>query len=389
MKKVLMFFVLILLFKAEAQSGSVFPNIQKADTLYEIGDYSNAIAQYKQLTFESSIAAKIAKAYEALGNVPEALHYYEKAASESESTGRQKENIRIKLDFAKLLAQSSKYKKADSIFRRLTDEFPNNPNFIYQRALIKEALNDSTAIEYFKQVFLLDTNHIKSVYKIGRNYIENRKFMESELFVNKGLSVDSTSTRFLNLLALKQFYTKDCHAAISTYNRLISLEENNIQIHENLASCYSYTNQFEKSLDQYKILLQEFDDKNPKWHVGIATLYRSLKEYKKAERHMNIAIALQEIPLSESYLELAAIYKGKGDYKSELKVLKSALLNNPSNEMALFRMAVAADNYFADKKVVLRYYEDYLKKYSKNGRMRNLSKQRVADLKKELHFSIH
>lgn len=381
MKRVVIFLILMLLFKAEAQTVSALAISKKADSLLEIGDYGNAIVQYNWLSFDPSITAKIAKAYEALGNISQALNYYDKSISEG------KGNIRTRFDFAKLLAQSSKYKKADSIFRILTEEFPNNPNFIYQRALIKEAQKDSTAIEYYKQVYLLDTNHINSVYKISRNYIENRKFIDSEPFINKGLSEDSTSIRFLTLQALKQFYTKDCHAAISTYNKLINFGESTIQLHENLASCYSYTNQFEKAVSQFEILLEEYDNKNPKWHSEIASLYRNLNDYENAEQHFNIAISLQELPLSESYLELATIYNRKKDYKSEMRVLKSSLSNNPNNEIALYRIAVAADNYFVNKNTVLRYYEDYLKKYSKDGRMRNLAKQRVADLKKELHFA--
>lgn len=367
----------MLLFKAEAQSVSALTISKKADSLFEIGDYNKAIPYF----LGTNRFREVAKSYEAVGNNVEAREYFKKALFENNA------NPKTKFEYARLLVRLSKYKEADSILQNLQSRFPKNPNFVYERGLVKESQKDSTAIEYYKQVYLLDTNHINSVYKIARNYIENRKFVKSEPFINKGFSADSSSTRFLTLLALKQFYTKDCHEAISTYNKLIRFGESNIQIHENLASCYSYTNQFEKALSQFEILLEEYDDKNSKWHIEIAGLYRSLKEYKKAELHLNIAIALQEIPLSDSYLELAKIYKGEGDYKSELRVLKTALSTNPNNEMALFRMAIAADNYFENKKVVLRYYEDYLKKYSENGRMRNLAQQRAADLKKELHFA--
>lgn len=390
MKKITLLFIIMLSFKAGAQSASASFILKKADSLYEIGDYSNAVEHYKKVTIESAPATKIAKAYVAIGNVPQALVYYEKAIlNVNPSKNIEKDYIQIKFDFAKLLGQSSRFQKADSLFKKLSEQFPNNPSFLYQRALMMEAQNDPTAIKLYKQVFVLDTNHINSVYKIARNYIENRKFEESEPFVNKGLSVDSTSARFLTLHALKQFYKNDYHDAIAIYNRLIDIDESNIQIHENLASCYSYTYQFEKALSQLEILLKEFDDKTPKWHVEIAKLYSSLKDYPNAKRHMDIAIALQEIPLSDSYLELATIYKRNKNYKNEMNALKTALTNNPKNEIALFRIAVSADNYFADKKVVLNYYEEYLQKYSETGRMRNLAKLRVSDLKKELHFTNH
>ncbi|WP_026451259.1 tetratricopeptide repeat protein [Aequorivita capsosiphonis] len=388
MKKAIILLALFISFKAGAQSASASSVLQNADSLYEIGDYSNAIKHYKKVTMDAAIATKIAKAYVAIGNIPKALHYYEQAISETNPPGKERKgDIQLQFEYAKLLGQSLKYQKADNIFKNLTNEFPSNPNFIYQRALLKEAQNDSTAIEAYREVYRLDTNHINAAYKIARNYIENRRFLDAEIYINKGLAVDSSSVRFLTLRGLKQFHTKDCPAAIATYQRLSALGESNIQIHENLAFCYSYTNQFEKALEEYKILLNKFDDKNPKWHLEVAKVYRSLKEYEEAQRHINIAIALQEIPLSDMYLEMASIYNWKQDYKKEMEALKAAFRNNPLNEMALYKLAVAADNYFADKKTVLLYYQNYLKQFSENGRMRNLAKQRVSDLKKELHFA--
>lgn len=358
MKKLVLFFIIILSLKAESQTVSALNVSQKAGSLYSL-----------------------AKENEVIGNVSKALYYYEKATSEG------KENIALKFDYSKLLAQSSKFQKADSIYKKLIVQFPNNPNFLYQWALLKEAQNDSTAIQAYKKVYSLDSNHINSLYKIARNYIENRKFIVAESFIDKGLNKDSSSLRFLYLLALKQFYTKECHDAIATYNKLIGLDESNIQIRENLALCYSYTNQFEKSLDQYRLLFEKFDDQNAKWHIEVAKLYRSLNDSENSEHHFNIAIGLQEIPLAESYMEMAKLYKWKREYKEEMKALKRALINNPNNEMALYSLAVVADNYFADKEIVLDYYEDYLKKYSEIGRMRKLAKQRTNDLIKELHFS--
>lgn len=385
MKKALILIVLLLSFKVGAQSASTSSVLQKADSLYGIGDYSNAIQHYKILTIDSAIAFKIAKAYVAIGNISQALNFYEQAISETDLPG--KEHIQLKFEYAKLLGQSLKYQEADSILKTLTLEFPSNPNFIYQSALLKETQNDSTAIDAYKQVFRLDPNHLNAVYKLARNYIENRKFIAAETYINKGLAVDSNSIRFLTLRGIKQFHLKDCHAAIATYQTLLSLGESNIQILENLANCYSYTNQFEKALEHYNLLIEDFDNKNPKWHIKVARLYRSLNQYENAKRHLDIAIEIQEIPLGNTYLELALIYKREGDYKQEMKALKAAINLAPLNEMAYYNLAVAADNYYRDKKTILLYYQDYLKHYSEKGRMRSLAKQRVADLKKELHFA--
>ncbi|QAA82618.1 tetratricopeptide repeat protein [Aequorivita sp. H23M31] len=376
MKNLLLPFFLTFILNAQAQTSSYLVIAKIADSLYEIGEYNKAIPYFRKI----GNYQKIANSYEALGNYSDARKYSEKALSGDES------NPKTQYDYAKFLVRLSNYKIADSILEILQNKFPSNSNFVYERGLIKEVQKDSTAIDLFLQAHQMDSNNLNAIYKIARNYIKNRKFKEAEPFIERGLSVDKNSSRFLTLLAIKDFYTEKFHEAISTYTILISKGESYPSLHENLARSYSQTNQFEKALEQYKILLQKFDDKNPKYHHEVGVLYRSMQEYEKAERHFNIAIGLLETPLSNEYYELSKLYGWNKNSKNEMYALRKAIANNPNNEQAYYHLAVAADNYFKDKKTVLGYYENYLKKYGETGRMRNLVKQRISDLKMELHF---
>src|SRR5690606_14337299 len=262
---------LILLYKAEAQSVSALADSKKADSLYEIGAYNMAIPYFKEIRN----FIKIAKSYEAIGNNSEAERYFQKALSEHG------DNPRISFEYAILLSKLSRYKRADSILQNLQLRFANNPNFVYERGLIREAQNDSTAIEFFRQAYKIDANNINANYKIARNYIENREFQEATSFIEKGLTLEKNSSRFLTLRALNEFYTKEFHEAIASYSQLIFRGESYVSLHENLAKSYSQTNQFEKALEQYKILLQQFDDQKPKWHHEVAILYRAMRAYNK------------------------------------------------------------------------------------------------------------
>lgn len=377
MKNSLIPIFLLLFFIAEAQSVSVLTVTKKGDSLFEIGEYNKAIPYF----LEANRFREAAKSYEAIGSNTEAQKYFNRALSEKSA------NPKTEFEYAKLLVRVSNYKQADSILQNLQFRFSSNPNFVYERGLVKEFQKDSTAIELFLQVHKMDENNINATYKIARNYVENRKFKEAVPFIEKGLTLDKSSSRFLTLRALKEFYTQEFHEAIATYNLLISKGDSYVSLHENLASAYSNTMQFEKALDQFRILLQKFNDQNPKWHHEVGVLYRTNSEYDKAERHFNIAIGLLETPLSNEYFELFKIYSRKKDYKNEMDALRKALSNSPNDEMALYYLAVAADNYFKDKKSVLGYYENYLKQFGDTGQMRNLAKQRVSDLKKEIHFS--
>lgn len=377
MKEIILLLFLILFYKAEAQSVSNVAISEKADSLYEMGEYNKAIPLFKEVNrFQ-----QVAKSYEAVGNYKRAKEYYINAISENQK------NSKLALEYSKLLIRMSDYKQADSILQNLQSKYPKNPNLFYERGLINEIQNDSSAIQLFLKVYELDKNNINASYKIARNYIENRKFEDAEPFLDKALNLNPNSSRFLTLLALKQFYTHEYHDAIATYSLLVAQGDSYISLHENLATSYTQTLQEEKAMQQYNILFRKFDDQNPKWHHNVALLFRSMKEYDKAKKHLNIAIGLLETPLSKEYLELSYIYAGNAEYKNEMSALRKALVNNPNNEIAQYNLAVASDNYFKDKKTVVGYYENYLIKFGETGRMRLLAKQRLSDLKKELHFS--
>ncbi|WP_313112935.1 tetratricopeptide repeat protein [Aequorivita sediminis] len=363
-------------FLTKAQSVSVLTDSNKGDSLFTIGEYNNAIPYF----LKANRFRDAAKSYEKIGSYSSAEHYYKKTITKNNS------NPVPEFEYAKMLVKISNFKLADSILQNLHSRFPNNPNFLYERGLVKELQNDSTSIDLFLQVYSMDKGNINASYKIARNYVENRKFAEAVPFIENGLLVDKNSSRFLTLRALKEFHTKEYHKTIDTYNILISNGHSYISLHENLADAYTQTMQFEKAIDQYSILFKNYDDQNPKWHHEVAILYRAMKEIEQAKKHLNIAIGLLETPLSNEYLELATIHKREGDYKNEMAALKKALANNPYNEMALYNLAVAADNYYKDKKTILKYYENYLNQFGEKGIMRNLGKQRISDLKKEIHF---
>ena len=378
MNKILFIIVLISIIKAEAQDVSA---LAIGDSLYGVGDYNKAIVMYNKIPDTNDKEIKLAKAYEAIGNTSQAEMYYKMYLEKNPNT------ILAKYDYGKLLFNSGDLMRADSIFVKLSESNSNNPNFYFYRGLVREELKDTTAINFFLQAYTIDNNHQNALYKIAKLYLENREFTIATPYIEKGLKTDANSVRFITLNALKNYHIKEYHNAIAAYLKLIELKQSNTQLHENLAISYHKTNQFEKAIDQFTILINSYDDKNPSYHYNLGKVYMSLREYEKAKRHIEISIILQDIPLDEEYITLSYIYDREKKYKEEMEVLEKALKENPNNEIAKYRLAVAADNYFKDKETVLRYYNAYLDIYRETGKMREIVKQRVSDLKKELHFT--
>ena len=375
MNRILFFLLIITFFEAEAQSSSA---LTVGDSLYALGDYNKAIKAY-QLAENSN--AKIASCYETIGLETKALTYYKKAIAQNPRA------VLAQFKYAKLLFKMGHYKSADSVFVHLKNGSPKNPALPYYIGLIREKMKDTMFFHHFKRALELDDNHQNSLYKLAKYYTEKRQFETAAAYTSKGLSINSESIRFLNLEALRSFYSKDYHAALEAYKKLLTLNQSNEQLHENLGISFQKTNQFEKAIEQFTILINTFDDKRPKWHYLIGKTFMSIKEYEKAQHHIEIAIALRELPLDEEYFMLSYVFRSKKDHESQMKALEKAILENPDNQQANYFLATAADNYFKDREVVIEYYERYLKRFGDQGNYSEYAKIRIKDIKEAMHFN--
>jgi Flp pilus assembly protein TadD len=378
MNKILALLLIIFSFKASSQVNEA---LTVADSLYALGDYSNAIRVYKKTDPSEKQLLYIAKSYGALGNKISSLEYYDQYILKYSAGSA------VQYEYAKLLANTGANKKADSIYKDLISKHPLNPNYYFQRGLLFEKKQDSIAHELFLQTFTLDSTHLNAAYKIAKYQLTKRKFEEAQYCIDLGLKNNPISRKFLNLKALLLYYTKDFHGAISAYQVLIEQQVNNVQLHEHLAFSYGKTYQFVKAIEHFTILINEYDDKKPSYHYNIGKSFMGLANFEKGRHHVEMSIALQEIPLDAQYLTLAISYSRQGKFKETMRYLRKALEENSENEFALYQLAVAADNYYTDEESVMLFYENYIKRYLKDGSYLKLAQSRVSEIKKELHFN--
>jgi len=372
MRKILIVIILIS-YKAEAQSSA----LAVADSLYALGNYSKAISVY-QKTPKNSL--KIAKCYEALGNLTKAVDFYKAALQENS-----KSTI-IQYNYAKLLMRARKFESADTLIRKLIQQQPSNPNFVYQYGLLLEKVNDTTSNKQFARAVALDANHQEATYKLARYLTTKRQFAKAKPLLEKALTTNPESFRFLTLQALNYFYTEYYHDAITIYEKLQTLGPTNEQMLENLALCYRGTNRFPDAIETYTILINTIDDKRSKWHLGLGQSYLALREYEKAKRHIEISMALKDLPLEPEYWSLYQMYSRQKKYKEQIDVLKLIIKENPRNERAHYFLAAATDNFFKNKEEAIPYYEKYLKTFGEKAVFANYAKQRISDIKTKAHF---
>ena len=369
---------MLLVFKVGAQT----PTLAIADSLYAVGNYPEAIQlleNFQQKTEASQL--RLAKAYVASGKLDSAINTYKAVLQKNPN------KVLTAMEYGEVLVKEGELNAADSLFNILATTYPENAGFQFQLATIKEKQRDSTYIGFLERAIALDPTHQQALYKLAKNALSFREFKTSEKLALQGLRSNPNNASLLSILAQTYFNENSYVLAISPLEKLLELGQGNEFVHSKLGFCYYHQYNFEDAVAQYNLALG-FEDRNSDTHYNLGKLYARLGDLKKSETHLLMALLIKKQPVDAEFLSLALTYKLQGDHEKSLQYFNSALEENPNNERALYERAIAADNYFKDKKSVLNYYEAYLSKYSKkgNGELVYLAEIRIKDIREELHL---
>jgi len=363
--------------------GAQTPTLIIADSLYAVGNYSEAIQDLENIEEKSeAVYSRLAKSYVGKGDLSSALKNYRTVLDKNPN------KVLTAMEYGEVLIKAGKLKSADSLYINLSTSYPKNASFQFQLGTIKERQNDSTAIEYWQNTIALDKTHQQALYKLAKYELSRRNFPLAEKLSLQGLEANSSNASLLSILAQTYFNENSFVLAIPSFEKLLDLGQGNEFVHSKLGFCYYNQYNYEDAVTQYLMALN-YEDRNSDTHYNLGKLYAKLGDLKKSETHLLMALLIKKQPVDAEFLSLALTYKLQEDYKKALQYFNSALEENPDNERALYERAIAADNYFKDKKAVLNYYQAYLGKYSKNGNSEliYLAEIRIKDIKEELHLN--
>ncbi|TPV31800.1 tetratricopeptide repeat protein [Paucihalobacter ruber] len=371
MYNILQFFILVLCVSLHAQDAVM----QKADSLMALGNYSKAIELYKTHENPTTVNQKIASAYEAIGNYNQAAQYYQFAIN------NQPENTLLNYQYGKLLSKIKKYPEAKTVFSDLVNKDPKNPNFLFELGLLYEKTNDTLTLPTFQEVFKLDNNHQKAIFKIARNHLVKRRHDSVSFYVDNGLKTYPENLELISLKAQNYYWLQQYENAINWFEKLIDLGESSQQIHEMLSFAFKENYDYDLAIKQLEIALK-YDPKNADNLFRVGQYYHKLSDNENAEKYMNAALLLMDQPLDKEYRELAVVYNFQKKYAEAIQVLNKSIKENPDNEYTHFILAYTKETYYADLQSKIEVYNKYLEKFP-NGQFKPMVERRMADLKKE------
>jgi tetratricopeptide (TPR) repeat protein len=375
--KILIFLFSIAATKAEAQTSA----LAIADSLYAVGNYSEAIKELRKAPLSVETELKLARVQKAKGNISAALDTYKKVLQ------KEPERILAAVEYAKLLSASGELEAADSLFSLLVEKDRMNPNFHYQLGLVKEKLKDSTAIKHYQTTVAFNATHQKGLEKLARYNLAKGKLIKTEILCKQGLKANPSNVTLISLLAQAFYHMKEYELAIAEFEKLVALGAANVFVHTKIGTAYAHLEKYNQAIAHFNSAL-EYDDENHATHYSLAKLYALTGDYKNSEGHLLTAILLKAVTLDEEFTSLGLTYKLLEKPKEALDSFSKAVEENPDNERAMFERAIAADSYYKELETRMRYYKAYLDRFEENGN-RNLvllATRRIKDIREEIHM---
>ena len=386
MKNLFLWMLLILISKAGAQT----PASAVADSLYAVGNYSKALSAYTQNPESAVNQLQIARSYKGLGNKAKALKAYEtslKMNSEQPITAT---------EYGKMLLTRNKFLQADSIFDLLTARYPDNPEYYYQhgRALRKLKRDTTVSKEAFEKRYVtafakavsLDSTHLKAIGQLALYHLQQSDYPEVEKLCFKALESDPENIEIINLLA-QNFYNRGFYTeAVDWFEKLVELGQKSVFIHEKLGYGYYQERMYELAIEQYNILLEYDDEHYGTYHI-LAKLYNHIKDKEKAIEASEKALYFKDLPLDDVYMTLGATYRLHKQWPEAIEQFQLAIKENSSEGNAYHNIAICADNYYKDKRAVVKLYEQFISKFKVSSKYRysiKLAEERVKILNREI-----
>ena len=352
-----------------------------ADSLYSIGNYTNAINYYAKVG-STNASLQIARTYNAIRN-------YDKAIIQYEAVIKSDRKSQIpKYELGKLYLKTKKALKAKFLFEDLVVENSNNPEYYYYLANSLFDLDSvPKSMQIFKKAITIDSTHLRSIYEVSKFYTTIQERDSVVKYVAKGLQFYHEDVSLINLKAIALYNNDEYLAAIPLFEKLIELKEEKPYIFERLANAYFKVEQLEKAKANYKKLLA-FDKEKSSALFSLGNVFWKQQQLDSAAVYIQKSIDVQLVILDKEYQALGRLASEQKDYKLALKYYKLAYEQDPSNVNYYYQICLVSDYYYKDPLVKLNNYEQLIAIYGdKKAYFSDYAKRRISELKEEIHFA--
>jgi tetratricopeptide (TPR) repeat protein len=280
--------------------------------------------------------------------------------------------------------QEANYKAAQACYQKLI-EIDSTNSYYFKRNGYMEIRHGRllSAVVSFLRAHALNESDIEVIDQLCNLYLALNSLESVGTMLEKGLRLDPDNIKLLYNKARLHQKQKDHPTVIQSIERAMALGDTSDYYQMMLGVAYINVDSVDRAVFHLEsIVAREKDSEHTHHYLGLA--YRSKGNLKKSVEHFEKAV---EKGVSSS---IGAYHADLAMALEEDKQLKKAITHYQKayefsgDKKVLFQLARANDLYYKDKRMALRYYEEYLN--SKHGEYFDYTQQRVRQLKEALHF---
>jgi len=381
MKKLFLVYGLCMsVFFAEAQIDSLK---ESALDLYNIQDYSTALNLFEKcLAIDSSDIVCYEKAGLAaykLGEIPKARTYFltlEKVDTLSRLARTQ---------LATIYEQEHNTPKAIKYYNKLNKMFPDNA--IYYRKLAQQYYSAGLQIDAFKfyaEAYKRNPRDLFTIKGISEMFLNNKQYTDADNLLRAGILLDTLNINFHQLLATSKYKQKVYDSTVYYLKRISGRVDLKPYYNKMLGYSYIQIDSFEKSIPY---LFKSITDHghNEHSHYYLATAYSKLDSTEYAIHHFQKAL---DEGISDNvdlyHRNLAKIFNEQDDLKIAIEHYQDAYKYG-KDPLVLFYLGRAADVYYKDKNIAIRYYDRFVKSGYDHPEYKKYAQSRKRYLKEQAH----
>lgn len=365
----------------DKMDGSFLSNYKKA-VIYEAIDNHKKAVEFleKSITFKDDEKAKLklAKNYRALKQSKKAIPIYE------EILAKDSLNLVLKYQLGKIYIINRKPKEAIKTFQYLIKNDAENANYSYHLGL-SYALNGqrNPMINSLIDTYVKDATHLKAITRLAKSFKKLNDKDSTQLFVDKGLALNKNHIDLNKLKINRLFRDKDYKEAVSLLLNLDTIDKKDTYSKSMLGRVYFKMDSLDKA-KKYFTKLSFIDRENFKANTYLGHIAMMEKDYNAAFLNYTIATFKGKEKRDEEYFGLATMYYETNKIPQAINTFKEAYAENSSNYKALYQVAKLSDDYYKDKKIAYKHYNNYIERfYEKDEVINKFVRRRIKDIKKE------
>ena len=336
-------------------------------------------ACYIQEPENTDYLLKIAYCNQQSGRYPDALIFYNKVLEIDTA------NLNALSSIGAIYERTSNFRRAAEYYRQLIRIDTSNAYYYKRNGYVALRLNKPLqSVIYYLRAHALNDADIETIDQLADLYLALNDLESADLMVKRGRSIDPNNLGLLYNQARLEQKRKNHEAVAGSIRRAMELGDTSDYYQMMLGVAYLYLDSMDQAIKNLQAIVERGADSEYTHHyLGLA--YRAKDEHEKSVEHLEQAIKLGiSEKMADFQADLASVLVEENDYRSAIDHYREAMKYEPSPEH-IFHLARACDQYYKDKKVALKYYEQYLN--TSNQKFREYAEQRIKQLKEFIHFS--